>query len=418
MKYFINKSQKLLLLILLISSITTGLNAQLFERLGNPQVTISLTHPPGIGMKVNKVAFGPASGTCADQVVDELISDFVSNGIEVVDRENLNTILAEHSFSLSGSVDKTKAASLGKILGPSILIFVKVLRCATDQNKLYEKETRQDTRTKQYYTVYRYISRTRAFFKLSVQSVDLATGRIFSAQTFEYSPEQSNKSYEGYPEFPATFDVQEKAFKWAAWDVHKMYLAWNENRLVYFFDDKDFNLKQAYQALSDGNTDRAFELSKQNLTECRKDEKAKDKITSHAHYNLGLCYMLRNEYDSALKYLNEAENIKSSSIISETIASCQRAKSLNQSMQQVEEKATIETAKAQEAVTKNVEADAASTLTNKSVTDMVKLKLPEAVVIQKIKNSKCRFDTGAEALSELTKAGVGEKIIMAMIEKQ
>lgn len=417
MKYFINKSQKLLLLILVISSITTGLNAQLFERLGNPQVNISLTHPPGIGMKVNKIAFGPASGTCAGQVVDALISDFVSNGVEVVDRENLNTILTEHSFTLSGAVDKTKAAELGKILGPSLLIFVNVLRCATDQDKLYDKETVQDSRTKQYYTRYLYISRTRAFFKVSIRTVDLATGRIFSAQTFEYTPDVRNKSYEGYPEFPSSFDAQEKAFKYAAWDIHKMYFAWNENTSVYFFDDKDFNLKEAYQALKNGNNDRAFELSKQNLEECRKDEKAKDKIISHAHYNLGLSYMLRNEYDSALKYLNEAENIKSSSIISETIASCQRAKTLNQSMQQVEEKATIETAKAQEAVTKNIEADAAGTLTNKGVTDMVKLKLPEAVVIQKIKNSKCRFDTGAEALSELTKAGVGEKIIMAMIEK-
>lgn len=411
-------NKKIPLLYLVIFFICSSSNAQFFDRLSNPQVTVSLTHPPGFGIKVNKVAFGPSSGTCSDQIVDALISDFVSNNIEVVDRTNLNTILSEHSFTLSGSVDKTSAAALGKILGPSVLIFVNVQRCATQQDKLYDKETKYDAQRKVNYQVYAYISRTRAFLKVSVRTVDLATGRIFAAQSFEYSPEKSNKSYQGYPEFPTSYDVQDIALKYAVWDIHKMYLPWNENRSLYFFDDKDFNLKDAFKALKDNNVDQAFELSKQNLEECKKDGKAKDKIISHANYNLGMCHMIRSEYDLAIKYFNEAKELKSGNIISEAIADCQRAKTLSESMQRVEDKASFETAKTQAAEEIKAQAEVTNTLNNKSIIEMVQLKLPEGVIIQKIKSSKCKFDTNPDALGALTKAGVSEKIVMAMIEKQ
>jgi len=409
---------RLIVLIAMSFLLCPNSKAQLFAELSNPQVNVRLTHPPGFGIKVNKIAFGPATGTCADQIVDALISDFVTNNLEVVDRANLNTILTEHSFTLSGSVDKTSAASLGKILGPSILLFVNVQRCATQQDKLYDKETKYDAQRKVNYQVYAFIARTRVFLKVSVRTVDLATGRIFAAQSFEYSPEKRNKSYEGYPEFPASFDIQDLAFRYAVRDIHNMYLPWSENKLLYFYDNKDFNLKEAYKALNGGDIDKAFELSKQNLEECKKSDKAKDKILGRANYNLGMCYMLRNEYDLALQYFNEANKLKSGSIITDAITDCQRAKSLQSSMQQVEDKANLETMKTQAVEEKNVQTEATNTLTNKSIIDMVQLKLPESVIIQKIKSSKCKFDTAPDALASLTKSGVGEKIMMAMIEKQ
>ena len=66
---------------------------------------------------------------------------------------------------------------------------------------------------------------------------------------------------------------------------------------------------------------------------------------------------------------------------------------------------------------KNIEEAPANALTNNDVIEMVKLKLTDAIIIQKIKVSKCKFDTTPAALASLTKAGVKEKIIMAMMEK-
>lgn len=410
--------RKLLIYSIIFFLFPNTICAQFFDELSNPKVTVQLKHPPGFGMKVNKIAFGPSSGTCSDQIIDALIGDLVSNNVEVVDRANLNTLLAEHSFTLSGSVDKNSAAVMGKILGPSVLIFISVQRCATVQDKVYDTETKYDAQRKQNYQVYAYYSRTRAYLKVSVKSVDLATARILTMQSFDVSPEKKNKSYQGYPEFPPEFDVQDIALKQAVWGIYKLYLPWYENTSLYFFDDKAFDLKDAFKALKDGNFDQAFELSKQNLENCKKDSKAKDKILAHANYNLGMCYMIRNEYDLAIQYFEVAKSLKSGSIITDALADCQRAKALSESMQRVEDKASIDIAKSQAAEEKNTQVEAVNTLDNKGIIDMVKLKLPEAVVVQKIKNSKCKFDTTPDALATLTKSGVSEKVMMAMIEKQ
>ena len=40
-------------------------------------------------------------------------------GLEVIDWQNLDQVLAEHEFSFSGYVDQKSATEMGKILGPS-----------------------------------------------------------------------------------------------------------------------------------------------------------------------------------------------------------------------------------------------------------------------------------------------------------
>lgn len=228
----------------------------------------------------------------------------------------------------------------------------------------------------------------------------------------------SNKNFQGYPEFPATFDVQDNAFRSAVLEVHNMYLPWSELKKLYFFDDKEYNLKKAFQALKGDDLDNAFELSKASLEECEKDGKAKDKIRGHANYNLGMCYMLRTDYDSALRYFNVAKQFKPGNIITDAIEECKTGIGLQRSLRGIEERSSMEDQKSQAEEQKTAETEKANTLTNKSIIDMVKMKLSEAIIIQKIKLSKCNFDTSPAALSALTKAGVKDKVVMAMMEKQ
>lgn len=65
---------------------------------------------------------------------------------------------------------------------------------------------------------------------------------------------------------------------------------------------------------------------------------------------------------------------------------------------------------------KSAKAETADTLTNADIIQMAKQKLPDAIIIQKIKYSKCKFDTSPDALSSLNKSGVSEQIILAMME--
>jgi len=57
-------------------------------------------------------------------------------------------------------------------------------------------------------------------------------------------------------------------------------------------------------------------------------------------------------------------------------------------------------------------------LTNDDIVKLVKAKLPESVIIKKISNSSCAFDTDPDALIKLKQAGVSEAVIDAMVDKK
>jgi hypothetical protein len=63
-------------------------------------------------------------------------------------------------------------------------------------------------------------------------------------------------------------------------------------------------------------------------------------------------------------------------------------------------------------------APAGPMLTNDDIVKLVKAKLPESVIIKKISNSSCAFDTDPDALIKLKQAGVSEAVIDAMVDKK
>lgn len=85
--------------------LSTPLQAQFLDKLTKPQITVDLTHPPRLGLNIKKVAFGPSNGQCSDEILDRLAGTLVSGGVEVMDRQNLQTVLAEQHLSLSGYMD-------------------------------------------------------------------------------------------------------------------------------------------------------------------------------------------------------------------------------------------------------------------------------------------------------------------------
>lgn len=58
----------------------------------------------------------------------------------------------------------------------------------------------------------------------------------------------------------------------------------------------------------------------------------------------------------------------------------------------------------------------AAPLTNGDILTMVRAKLPSALIIEKIKNSSCAFDTFPSVLAELKYKGVPDDVLMVMVE--
>ena len=411
--------------ILLVLVDASVVRSQFLSRLSNPAIPVQIEHPPGLALKADKIVFGPAAGECSDEIIEALKSDFVENGIEVINRQDLDLILSEHDFSFSGYVDQASAARMGQILGPSALLSIRVTRCATDQQRLRSSRKRYDSKTKSNYKVTVYHARTRVFLRLSVQTTDLTTGRIFAAKSLDHSPSRENLSEEGYPEYPQEFDVRDIALGRAIRDIHRMFLPWVETKELIFFNSKPCNLKAAHQALKMGDSDRAFDLSLENIETCRNNAgpkkmkpKKQRKFLANAYYNAGMMHRIRGDLDAALEHLRKAAELRPADIMAEAIADCREAIEARNAMQRVEEHVSLKLEEREATKEQARQAREKNTLSNDGVIALVKTGLPEAIILKKIETSKCKFDLSAGSLVALTEAGVGQNVIVAMMEKQ
>ncbi len=410
--------------VLLVLAATSEIQGQWRSRAGNPAISVEIEHPPEHPLIVEKIVFLPAMGECSNDVVSALTDRFVARGIEVVDWRSLEPVLAEHDFSFSGTLDRKSVGRMGKILGPSTLLVVNVNRCAAERQRFRSSEKRKDSDSDSSYKVTIYHAKTLALLDLSVQTADLTTGRIFDPESIVHSPSLERKSEDGYPESPSRFDAQAIAFKRAARDVSRMLLPRVQKRSLVFFDNKKCNLKAVYQALKSGDEERALNLSLEILDACKNypDPKMKpkrlQKLLGNAHYNAGVMHRIRGDLEAGLEYLLEAERLRPVEIMAEAVADCREAIQARDAMQGIREQVQQAALEFQERLASEEEVQADNTLTNSGVVALVKMGLPEAIIVKKIETSTCEFDVSPEALVGLTRAGVGESVILSMMEFQ
>lgn len=388
-------------------------NSQLFTYLSNPTVTVTLKNPPILGIKFDKVVFNDKNNNCTNQVVDLVISDFINQGVEVVDRSNLDRILTEHKLSTSVLGDSETISKIGKIIGPSALVTINVLRCSSRTNdNLYENVKVKDKQTGQYYTRKRYISRTEFFLKASVKVTDLTTGRQIATKFFEYNPKRENKSFQGRVEAPASYLVEDDGYKSLSRDIFRLFFHWTEAKVLVYYDNKKGGLKDAYALLKKGDLDGAYKKSKQNLDECISIGEKK-KILSRAYYNMGMSYYINREYDKSIEMFTQSKELVNNNIVKNALSLSREAKKLYILSEEFEKSEVY----GQEEREKQIEERNKNLLKNEDVLGLVNKKLPENLIIKKIQTSECEFNTSTDALLKLVEAGVSESIIGAMMEK-
>ncbi len=275
----------------------------LFTLFEKPKIGVNLDQPPEYGLEVSRIAFGPTEGgPCADEIVSGLVEDLIQRGIDVLDREHLNSILQEHNLVMSGMVDESTAIELGRILGATTLIFVNVQRCVDDQTRRHEdKKTKDGTRRK-------YFAVTETHLKGSVRVVDLETARIFSAKTLEESGRAEESSYEGLPEFPSKYAIHDLVIHQGIFEINKLLFPWTEVLNMPVFNDKACGLKDTYRLMKVGDFSGAEEMARANLGRCN----SKDKIKARAHYNLGVALMAQGSYNEAQNLFNQSFRLQPS----------------------------------------------------------------------------------------------------------
>ena len=349
---------KTVLSLVFVVLVATSASAQLWDKLTNPKINVTLKHPPGLGLNVKKIAFAPLANAsnCTDQFLDAVGNDFVSSGAEVIDRQNLEAMLAEHRFNLTEYVDANAKARLGKMLGPAALVFVKVLRCAPEQKSL--RDDWKDRKGGYHRT---YISRSNFYFKGSVRTVDLTTGRTLSAVAIDETVTKENKSTDDCcPEFPSEYELQDEAMQRGILQVHRMFFPWTENRELYFFDDEPCGLQGAFRMLKGGDQEGTLRQSLANVEGCVPGPKVKEKVVWHAHYNVGMSHFILGDYEKALAAFSTAASNGGGDIVTQSIADCRRAQQLAEAMRRVEERPPLDVVQTASSAPKPKPAAAAS----------------------------------------------------------
>lgn len=384
--------------------------AQFWERMSNPTVPTQITHPPGLGLQISRVAFGPANGEGADEFVDALTGHFVQRDIEVIERERIEELLREHNFSLSGYVDRESAATIGKIVGPSVMVFVNMQRRAVEKKALYK-----DWRGRDGVVHRRYISRTQVFARGSIRSVDLATARVFAATVLEVSPAIENSADDRCcVEFPSEYELLDAANRDLAGQAARLFLPWQERVDLVYFDDSDCGLKAAHTRQKLGDVEGALQQSMSALEQCRQmSPPPKPKTLAHANHNVGMGHFALGQYDRALEFLEEAQRVRPAGIHAEAIVQVRRADTLATEMRRQEDRAALVEQGRQQAS----RSATAAVLTNKDVLEMVGAALAPDLITSRIRLTACRFDTSTSALIELKNSKVPDAVIIAMLER-
>jgi hypothetical protein len=305
--------------------------AQLWDMLTKPQVTVNLTHPPRLGLNIKKVAFGPSFGECSDEILDQLSANLVSNGVEVIDRHRLHSMMEQRHFGFSGYMDQQSAVQMGKWLGPTALIFVRLSQCNVEQHRNVSEHKNHKGEIERSYDAI-----LDAHLRGTLQTIDLATGRIFSASPIAEDAELANHSDREPPEFPDRHLVRDQTIGRAVYDASTFLLPWNEEKKLYFFNDKECNMAVAYTLLKANDFNGVVRQSEENIESCKTWPKLKDNSMAHAYYNAGLAYLLVNDNEKALYYLNESAKLKGGQIVTDTIAEATKSAQLEAEMRRVD----------------------------------------------------------------------------------
>lgn len=326
-------------LLLALALTQTPVRAQFWEKLVNPEVEVTLTHPPGLGLKVQRVAFAPAPDRMSEDFISACIADLSASGqLELLDRGNIERVLKEQKFTNSGLVDEATAISLGRLLGSPVMLFARVQRL--EVKHLPTSSTSpgwKDKKGKVYPPTTTWTSKTQVEFNASVQAVDLATGRIYAQRRIVAAPSREASSDKGRPEFPSDSSVIELAIADGTREIHRMLLAWTDSRKLTFYDDKDYGMKEAHKRLKIGDPEGALSLSLEALKAAKADPGVSPKYLGRTQYNAGICHFILGRYGAAMPFLTAAREADADNKIYATARQeCEKALRLMEEMSRIE----------------------------------------------------------------------------------
>ena len=271
---------------------------------GSVPVRVPVMRPAEINMVAyQSVAVGDMRGGRGTAVMGDSLEEALlgTNRFQVLDRQHMSSIMRELSLSASDLADPSKAARLGRVMTAGALIYGDV----DEQYREIPSEDRIKNKDGSVVMLYRLRGelRTRATFKI----VDVATGRLIIAKTYEEGRDDTNTGYGKRPE-PIDRDGLERSARRSVLDRFMRAIVPHQEYVTASFQ-KDSDIPQLEGGIGwaeRGEWKKAQATFSQAIADGQKNPKIKTEQIAKAYWNLGLAYEYAGEYDSATATVQKA----------------------------------------------------------------------------------------------------------------
>lgn len=274
---------------------------------GTREFYLNVTRPAEINMKdYTKViiedfsdGIGGKNIHCVD-IGEKFISSIFETGyFEVLDRKNLDKILAEHKLTLSGIVDENNSTELGKIVGAAALI-VGTLQMDKYDESISKDDPYVDKKGVEHQTIRRNGSYQ---LTLTIKVIDIETAKILAVK---YLQSTSHRSTSADKKNPPEIDP-ESLYNECVYSVLSQFIRmiapYQEALYAEFETDEQLpELESAIAMFQAGEWKDGLDILKACLTKTG----LKPEILAKAYYNYGLALMLDGQYDACAPFIKKA----------------------------------------------------------------------------------------------------------------
>jgi tetratricopeptide (TPR) repeat protein len=282
------------------------LTAGLLCACGTVAVRVPVMKPAEINMApYQSVAVGEMTGAGNRPMTDSLEEALVNtNRFAVVDRQHMAQLMRELQLSSTDLADPRAAAKLGKVVTAGALIFGDVQHGYREQ----PNETRYQDDKKIWHTWYSVKGETfvRATFKI----VDVATGRLIVARTYEERRDDVNRALDRRPEPIDRMALENAARRAVVERFMKAIVPHQEFMFANFQKDSDIpELEGGIGWAERGEWKKAQGTFNEAAQAAEKNVKLKAGQIAKCYWNLGLAYEYAGDYDKAEAMVNKAYSL-------------------------------------------------------------------------------------------------------------
>jgi hypothetical protein len=273
---------------------------------GTVAVRVPVMKPAEINMApYQSVAVGEMTGSGNHPMTGALEEALVNtNRFTVVDRQHMEQVMRELRLSSTDLADPAAAAKLGKVVTAGALIFGDVQNSYREQ----PNENRYQDDKKVWHTWYSLKGEayTRATFKV----VDVSTGRLIVARTYEERRDDTNRGLDRRPDPIDRVGLENGARRAVLERFMKAIVPHQEFMYANFQKDGDIpQLEGGIGWAERGDWKKAQSTFNDAVQASEKNVKLKAAQVAKCYWNLGLAYEYAGDYDKGEAMVNKAYSL-------------------------------------------------------------------------------------------------------------